>query len=226
MNRVIVAGMVGLFLSLVIITNHRSVWITGVFGLLLLFGLHREKTVFFGKAVVTSMVVLGLLCVAVISVPKFGSTVLKGASGIIDPYSDRTASWRIAGWQKQLDRIMKENPLFGEGLGGYYSWSHRGSKVETSPHNAYLQMILKFGLIGLIIYGLLAYEFFRKTLYVRKTLPRGPMRAYVEMGILNFGAAHAYMMAYGIDLIVLIFFAVGMSAVRLHRDSWVVPRVA
>jgi len=57
-------------------------------------------------------------------------------------------------------------------------------------------------------------------------LPRGPMRAYVEMGILNFGAGHAYMMGYGFNLIMLIFFGLALSAVRLQRDSWAVSRPA
>jgi len=227
MNRIISAGMLGLFLSIVIITYHRSVWLAGGFGLLLLFGLHREKSVFFGKAVVASILVLGVLAITIITIPKFSSTIQGAARGMIDPYSDTTASWRMRMWEHELNRILETKPLFGEGLGGYYTWDAAGKpQMGLSPHNAYVQMILKFGLIGLTVYGLVVYEFFRKTLYVRKTLPQGPRRAYLEMGILNFGAAHAYMMAYGIDLIVLIFFAVGMSAVRLHRDSWIVPRVA
>ena len=52
------------------------------------------------------------------------------------------------------------------------------------------------------------------------------MRAYVEMGILNFAAGHAYMIAYGMDLIIVIFFGVAMSAVRLQRESWAVPKTA
>jgi hypothetical protein len=85
-------------------------------------------------------------------------------------------------------------------------------------------MLLKFGLMGLIVYGLVAYSFFRTTLLVREKLPRGAMRAYVEIGIVNFGAAHAYMIGYGFSLIMLIYFALAMSAVSLQRDYWLVSR--
>ena len=130
-------------------------------------------------------------------------------------------------WEHELNKILETKPLFGEGLGGYYTWDAAGKpQMGVSPHNAYVQMIMKFGLIGLTVYGLVVYEFFRKTLYVRKQLPQGPMRAYVEMGILNVGAAHAYMMAYGMDLIILIFFGVALSAMRLQRESWAVPKTA
>jgi hypothetical protein len=77
---------------------------------------------------------------------------------------------------------------------------------------------MKFGLVGLLVYGLLVYKFFRHTLAVRKRLSPGPLRAYVDMGIVNFGAAHAYMMGYGLTLIVLIFYALGMGAARFSAS--------
>ena len=51
------------------------------------------------------------------------------------------------------------------------------------------------------------------------------MGAYVEMGILNFGAVHAYFMGYGINLSSLIFVALAMVAVQLREVSWRVPRI-
>jgi hypothetical protein len=77
---------------------------------------------------------------------------------------------------------------------------------------------MKIGLFGLAVYGLLVYKFFRLTLAARKRLSPGPLRAYVEMGIVNFGAAHAYMVGYSIHPIVLIFYALGMGAVRLSAS--------
>jgi len=224
MNRSIDAMMLAMCSAVVIITGHRSVWLAGGLGLFVLFVLHRERIVFFGKVVVATLLVLGVLGVAVMSTSEFGQTLMRKASGIIDPYSDSNASWRMKGWEQQLDRIWETNPLLGEGLGGYYSWVHKGTEVKVSPHNAYVQLVLKFGLLGLIMYGLIVLRFFRDTLHVRKKVPRGPRRAYLEAGILNFGAAHAYMIAYGINFIVLIFFAVGMSALRFHRESWGDPR--
>ena len=125
----------------------------------------------------------------------------------------------------QLDRLKRENHwLFGEGMGGY----HRGfwkEKNATAPHNGYLQMVLKFGLFGLGVYALLVGKFFLATLKARSTLSPGPRRAYVDMGILNFGAAHAYFMGYGIDLSILIFVGLVMVAVQLQEMSWRVPKM-
>jgi O-antigen ligase len=136
-------------------------------------------------------------------------------SGITDPYDDKNASWRIRGWETQL-AIVKQNLFFGEGVGNYYG----GLFMEGNPHNAYVQMTLKFGLFGLILYSLLVIQFFRKTLRVRRKLGPGPMKAYIELGILTFGATHAYMLGYGIDPFALVFFGVGTCAVSLSQQAF------
>jgi hypothetical protein len=129
----------------------------------------------------------------------------------------------MEGWREQIDQLQKEGRvLFGEGVGGYYKWQFRGyDTVTVSPHNAYVQMVLKFGLFGLAIYGLLAFDLFRKSLKVRKKLRPAPMRAYLEMGILNFGAALAYCLGYAFPPIMLMFFGIAMSAVKLSQKGLV-----
>jgi len=156
--------------------------------------------------------VLGVFLISVSKFEKVFAAFIKPIYGIIDPHSDATGTWRIKGWNLHLERVTKTNMIFfGEGLGGYFGVKNKWSQ-HAEPHNAYVQMIMKFGLFGLLVYGLLVYKFFRHSLAVRKRLPPGPLRAYVEMGIVNVGAAHAYMIGYGISLIVLIFYALGMGA--------------
>ena len=87
--------------------------------------------------------------------------------------------------------------------------------LVPSPHSAYVEIMLKFGLLGLALYGLLVFRFLRSALVARKTLAGGPMKVWLETGILSFVAAHAYCSGYSFDTIMLIFFAVGNSALRL-----------
>ena len=94
----------------------------------------------------------------------------------------------------------------------------------VAPHNGYLQMVMKFGLFGLCIYTFLAGKFFLATLKARGKLSPGPRRAYMEMGIINFGAAHAFLIGYGIELSILIFVALAMVAAQLSEVSWRNPR--
>lgn len=216
-NRILDSAMLLLFLSLIIKAGHRSVFLESALGLCIFGIIYRNRIVFLSKSVVM-LVVVGLM---ISSVPGLEQWFTKSISGIVSPASDQTASWRMRGWQDQWERIVRTNLLFGEGLGSYYSWKDKetGAHVKgIQPHNAYIQILMKFGLVGLLVYGLLVYKFFRHTLAVRKRLPPGPLRAYVEMGIVNFGAAHAYMMGYGFSLIIFVFYALGMGAARFSAS--------
>jgi O-antigen ligase len=149
--------------------------------------------------------------------PETGARLGNAFEGILNPQADDTASWRIEGWEKHLDRLTQNgNLLFGEGFGTYYGLYSDGGLVP-SPHSAYVEVILKFGLFGLALYSILVFKFVRNALAVRKKLPVGPMRAWLEASILSFVAAHAYCSGYSVDPIMLVFFAVGSSAQRLTR---------
>jgi O-antigen ligase len=217
-NKVIDIIIAGLFFSIIVVTQHRSVFLACSLGLLLIFWLYRKKTTFLVKALIASIVILTVMGAVLINTPRFEHSLMKSLVGITNPGSDRTGSWRIAAWHEQLDKASAEELVYGKGLGSYYRWFYKGYEIKISPHNAYVEMISKFGVLGLVIYGLLVLSFFRKMFVVRKKLPPGPMRAYVEMSILSFGSAHAYMSGYGFPMIVLIFYAIGISTARLLQD--------
>jgi hypothetical protein len=212
-------GLLCVFSFVVLASSQRSVMLGVGVGSILLLWLYRHRAVFMFKAfmAIASMVVG--ITVAVIVFPEAGSKLTGKLAGLLDPSSDKTASWRIKGWQEHLETAFEGNPLIGQGLGSYYSWGSGRSEVIASPHNAYIQLMLKFGLVGLLIYGLLLVEFFRKTLSVRKKLPPGPIRAFLEMGILCFGAGHGYMLGYGIMPIMMIFVGLALSAMRLSQQN-------
>ena len=45
----------------------------------------------------------------------------KSAIFLQSPEEDATASWRLTAWKQEVER-SKENPIIGEGLGGYSEW--------------------------------------------------------------------------------------------------------
>jgi hypothetical protein len=207
-----------LFAAVAISLAHRTVWLAIGFGLMLVLWLHFARPVFVVKCVVVLLMLLMAGGAALVYFPEVGVSLGEKFSGIIDPYSDKTASWRIEGWTAQLEELQKSGSvLFGNGLGSYYSWRFGTATVKVTPHNAYVQLMLKFGLFGFIIYILLAFHFFRRLLAVRKKLAPGPMRAYIETGILSVGAFHAYMLGYDFHLIPLIYFAVAITAAKLSQ---------
>src|SRR5262245_52143790 len=146
-----------LFAALAIGLGHRTVWLGIGFGVMLVFWFYFARPVFVIKCVVVLLMLLmaGGSTLVYFS-PVAGSLGGKFA-GIIDPSSDDTASWRMEGWSTQLDELIKQGRLLsGGGLGGYYSWNYNTTTFTSVPHNGYVQIILKFGLFGLSIYGLLA----------------------------------------------------------------------
>jgi O-antigen ligase len=204
-----------IFCVIVLSSGQRSVWLAVGAGFMLLLWFYRRRSTVMTKAVMFASIGVFGLFVVLSTFPDAGSRLAEKFAGIIDPSEDTTASWRMEGWRQQLLRLQGAKLIFGEGLGGYYKWRFSGHTLQVAPHNIYVQLMLKFGLFGLSIYGLLALEFFRKTLAVRKKLSPGPMRAYVEIGILTFGAAHVYMLGYGFEPFMLMFVAVALSAAGL-----------
>lgn len=200
-------------------SGQRSVWLAIGVGSILLLWLYRHEVAFVVKVFTLAGATLVTVSVAVIAFPEAGAKLTEKFAGIIDPYTDKTASWRIKGWEAHLENIGEINPLFGEGLGGYYSWKLGSNEINFSPHNAYVQMTLKFGLVGLLIYALMLFHFFRKALAARKKLTRGAVRAFLEIGVLCFGAAHGYMVGYASEPIILYFFAIGTTALALHQKA-------
>jgi O-antigen ligase len=81
-----------------------------------------------------------------------------------DYRSDPAIGARLHAWDQSI-QIIKENPLFGLGLGGYRSVDEFSKKMQY-PHNMFLEVGGELGLIGFII--LLWYLFGGlKQLFVR-----------------------------------------------------------
>jgi O-Antigen ligase len=216
-----------LFTALTIGSGQRSVWLAVGLGSLLVLLIHSGRRALMGKIALVGLALVISLGTAFVYFPEAGVRLGEKFAGIINPLSDGTASWRIEGWRDQLERLKSSGSvLFGQGFGGYYYyWDDQGALVSASPHNGYIQLVLKLGLFGLAIYTLLVFEFFRRALVFRKRLPPGPLRAYLDIGMLNFGAGHAFMLGYGIVSSILVFFSVTVCAIKLSENFHKVHKV-
>jgi O-antigen ligase len=193
----------------------------------LMFWLYRARSTVVARMFMIAVFAIFGLSVGLSIFPEAGSRLLERFRGITTPAADENASWRIKRWEHHTNRLLKDERKlwFGEGLGGY-SRDSRTRELLSNPHNAYIQLVLKFGLLGGLVYSLMAFDFFRKNLAARKKLRPGPMRAYIEVAIMSFAAAHAYALGYNFMPVMLMFFAMATSAVnlsqhalRLSRDS-------
>jgi len=87
-NRTVDAISLGLFLPAIIIPQHRTVFLGGAFGLLLMFWLHRKKMLFLAKALLVAIAFLTVMEVVLVNNPTFERSFTKALQGIIEPQSD------------------------------------------------------------------------------------------------------------------------------------------
>ncbi len=123
---------------------------------------------FIKTSIVGLIVVISALCLVVFMDPVFGGQLVpymkKAYHGILSPSEDPTGGWRLYGWEWEMKKIFS-NPfwvLIGQGYGGYYEWffSNFDEVIHTGPHNHYIQIWSKMGLVGLGLFGAAFFSFY------------------------------------------------------------------
>ncbi len=102
----------------------------------------------YGAAIAVVVFAVGLLF------PELGEQVSVAFEGILHPMDDPTGQWRIGVQLAALDQAL-ETPWLGQGFGGYFSFVVPGENndlpYEFPPHNQFLMLFLKTGIVGLIL---------------------------------------------------------------------------
>jgi len=149
---------------IVIITQHRSVWIASVVGVIYIY-LYKKKGLIKGFLPILISFILLISSAPIIgeyigfSVNK---NIEKSAKFIENPVEDPTGHWRITGWKQELAKAYS-HPILGAGLGGYSYWFVNGYWTRVAIHNGYIMMFSKFGLIGVVLFFLGVFFWFRET---------------------------------------------------------------
>lgn len=90
-----------------------------------------------------------------------------------------TFAWRIVGWENLFYQTLSLNPFFGEGFGGYYD-IYEVSMKGVPPHNEYLIIFSKMGIVGIVLFLYLMARYFVACFnYLSKTEDR-IRRSYVK----------------------------------------------
>jgi O-antigen ligase len=214
-NRFVDTLMLILLLSIVIMTRTRTTFLAGALGFLLLLGFRRGRGSFLLKSAGLAILFV-LLTVALFKAsPTLAQEFVKPVAGLLDPESDATGAWRIDGWRQLLAPLSETQLVFGKGVGSYSRWYRGTEEIVAEPHNAYVEIVLKFGLLGLLIYTLAALNFVTRMVHLKNKLPAGLGRACVESSLVNVAAAHASMLGYGFSVIILVFYGIGVSSSRV-----------
>lgn len=65
---------------------------------------------------------------------------------------DDNAQWRLLAWAEALRRFVA-NPVMGEGFG--VPLTFEGSDADSKPHNIYITILYKMGLVGAVVFTVL-----------------------------------------------------------------------
>lgn len=202
-------------IALVILKDaHRSVWLVAGVSVVVLAWLRVIR--------IRQMWAWGLLALiggtaAIIlsssGVNLLGYVVARGQA-FIDPASDPTSSWRLMVWKAYVGTLM-DNPLFGQGFGGYWDVyvPEFGARVITSPHSMYVQTLVKTGLVGML--ALLGWFAASLRALVRSRSEVGsilrPVQGMIVIGIVAVVASLVYGTVYALDFWALAWMGIALA---------------
>jgi len=173
------AGILAVILGgILVLSASAGGWIATIAGIFIVLLYHRAKT-FWGISIASVVAVAATLPI------WYNTTWIKAV------FSIPSLSSRLERWQATIV-ALKENPLTGLGLGGWWS------KVSTfgmigGPHNAYLQLFSDtgaLGMIALVLAAIIGVKLFRQILYADKDSPIYGITAGITAGLIA-GGIHA-----------------------------------
>ncbi|GGI05404.1 O-antigen ligase family protein [Egicoccus halophilus] len=208
-------------LVLVVVLQHRTVWVAGLAGVLYL--LYRERTL--------ATRALGALAAGGVVFLLLSTLVLGGGSDELSEQlqgsaqSTATFEWRVEGWVA----LIRSGPqgaaevATGQPFGaGWTRTVEDGRVVDVSPHNFYVEAYLRVGIIGLaVLLGLYG-------LALRATVSRTPSLGAHDAGasLLKPSVVHVllctqllFYIPYSPDAAQAVLFGLGLAMTRLQRPT-------
>jgi O-antigen ligase len=200
---------------ILVVSMNRAVVISMVFGLVF-YGLFLLKS---GQRLKMAAIMGVTLMTVFLSVKyvfpeRFDVLELLVVSAI-NPENETTGTWE---WRMKAQyaayQVFLENPIAGEGFGGYWDYYIDGLEIQVAPHNQYLLLLAKTGIIGLMLFAFVILAVLRNYLKFSNHIPNYARPMFDTMLIIviasiPYGFAYGYVQTYG--------FYLGIFAGILHR---------
>ncbi|MBL8324584.1 MAG: O-antigen ligase family protein [Rubrivivax sp.] len=145
-----------IFMAFVVLMQHRSVWIAVGVGLLAVFLLERRHLPR------RFALLLGFTMAVALA------TAIAAAFGMLDSLtrdltrstitmfeSEGTFAGRVDGWIRLLEQWLAASPmtlLFGFPFGQGYTRLYNGVVIEFAPHNFFIDLLLRVGIVGTLLF--------------------------------------------------------------------------
>jgi hypothetical protein len=152
LHRVVRLMLALLLVVCVILLQHRTVWAATAAVAVMYWVLPSSRA---GRRIVVAVVgtLVGCLTVVCFGLGTFGSVGSKLAVSFAETQeAHSTFTWRVLGWQKLLSAPRSwAEWLFGAPFGAGYARVVEGGLTTVSPHNYYVHVALRLGLVGLAL---------------------------------------------------------------------------
>jgi hypothetical protein len=195
------------FMGIVVLAQHRSVWAAAGAGIV-------AVLIWSGQKQVRNRVFVTLLVGGWLVLTGWSSGNLSIGSEFSGSMSDgQTYAWRTAGWRALLSQSTANGPIsiaIGEPFGsGYFRVDSNGTWTTVSPHNWYVEMFLRLGIIGLTALAAMLI------LAVAKSRATRPVWMFVLVAIAAFAWAYSvgWWVAPWLGAALVASFGVGRTAV-------------
>jgi len=213
---------------MIIIDSHRSVWLAVFAAGGTLFWI---KEINFSKRM--NRTLLTVFSIIIILTLTNQILILKTKTNLVDYTTGRTSdlvkideshnntvTWRVTQWKTQMTKYYA-SPIIGEGFGSYWGLSGVRGDIGVSPHNLYIQTLVKLGTVGMLLYIIIIFKIFIK---VKRTITKYKIKDDPEMPMLILGivvliASHVFYIAYAFEYYSLLFIGLGVASLKNKKYS-------
>lgn len=212
-----------LLLGMVVVLQHRSVWLAALVGVLVRTFLGRTM----GRSVLSQLLVVAAIA-SVTAIPLMFSQSLSGVTDQVGASAARalsgggTGGERLQSWGEIVKNWYKAGPrsiAIGQGFGSDNTRTvvdERGQyrKISYIAHNLYVQTLFNTGIFGLLAYVSAAFYVLMGLYKICKT-----ERATVDAEVLFILVAMqaVYYLPYGVDYLQAMLFGAALAFVAQHR---------
>lgn len=200
------------FGATVVLLQHRSVWLALVLGTAFMgWEYRRDLSRRLVMGLGATVVVLGAVTISLLDV-----AALSDQASRADAASDTTWQWRVSGWADLLEESGPVGPV-EYGLGAPYGsgWERSvsaGFDVDVPPHNFYLEMLLRIGIIGVVLVVLAGWQSARRLRAHEVDDDRGYLNAATLLTILTIQAVYSVPYNLGMEQGLLFGLAIAIWA--------------
>ncbi|MBN1396970.1 MAG: O-antigen ligase family protein [Bacteroidetes bacterium] len=183
-----------LLIMIVIFTKNRAAPVSVCIGMLAVLLIEKKIKYLFRSVMAISVTFIMLIIIF----PSITGDLFKAFSGVVQIEDDPTGYWRFVVQSSALLQGM-ETPIFGQGFGGYFEFyvPELDKVIEYPPHNMYIFLFLKSGLIGLSIFLVMLYTVIISSFRLKKITELDPeLEKYRLFFLIIFISQIPYMMAY------------------------------